>query len=55
MDIGAVFNAPPSLRNGIGTAISKVGLKAQEKEFVIDIDMTDYDKIRTCCSGTAIC
>ena len=29
MDIGAVFNAPPSIRNGIGTAISKVGLNAE--------------------------
>jgi len=55
MDIGAIFNAPPNLRNSIGTAISKVAFKAEEKEFVIDIDMTDYDSIRTCCSGTAIC
>lgn len=46
IDIGAVFNKQGKKGDDI-TAV--------EKEFVIDIDMTDYDEIRTCCSGAKIC
>ncbi|KAI7833145.1 hypothetical protein BX661DRAFT_179254 [Kickxella alabastrina] len=51
IDIGAIFTAQPkhakSLQPGVFRAISK--------ELVFDIDMTDYDEIRTCCQGGGIC
>ncbi|KAJ5769251.1 DNA primase small subunit [Penicillium odoratum] len=50
-EIGPVYSTNPrdrkTLRGG--------QMKPVSKELVFDIDMTDYDDIRTCCSGASIC
>ncbi len=50
-EVGAVYPVAPKLHK----TVSKSMMKPQMKEFVLDIDLTDYDDIRTCCSGTKIC
>lgn len=51
IDIGAVFSAAPKDH----TTIRPELFHPVERELVFDIDMTDYDNIRTCCTGASIC
>lgn len=48
IDIGAVYNMRLSLKNNSN-------FMPMEKELVFDIDLTDYDDIRTCCQEASIC
>jgi DNA primase small subunit len=50
-EVGAVYAVNPSERK----SLPKSAMKPLEKELVFDIDLTDYDEIRTCCSKTDIC
>lgn len=50
IDIGATYPCPPEDRSTIGAQF-----QPQTKELVFDIDMTDYDKSRFCCTGAQIC
>mgnify|MGYP003315793751 CR=1 FL=1 len=49
IDIGAVFNASPK------DHLSIKNFRPEERELVFDIDLSDYDDVRTCCKEAGIC
>lgn len=51
-EIGPQYSVNPRDRKTLRKASS---FRPVIKELVFDIDMTDYDPIRTCCSGASIC
>eukprot|EP00437_Effrenium_voratum_P040148 CAMPEP_0181470632 /NCGR_PEP_ID=MMETSP1110-20121109/38655_1 /TAXON_ID=174948 /ORGANISM="Symbiodinium sp., Strain CCMP421" /LENGTH=465 /DNA_ID=CAMNT_0023595617 /DNA_START=50 /DNA_END=1447 /DNA_ORIENTATION=- len=51
MEIGAVYTHLPSKHK----LVMKDAYKPLERELVFDIDMDDYDDIRSCCTGAKLC
>ncbi|KAL1640111.1 p48 polypeptide of DNA primase [Diplodia intermedia] len=51
-EIGPVYSTNPRDRKSLRNSTA---FKPISKELVFDIDMTDYDEIRTCCTGANIC
>lgn len=50
-EIGPVYSANPRDRK----ALRKAAFRPIQKELVFDIDLTDYDDVRTCCDKANIC
>lgn len=50
-EIGPVYSGRPKDQR----SLNKASLKPLLRELVFDIDMTDYDPVRTCCSDKKIC
>ncbi|EIM90275.1 prim-pol domain-containing protein [Stereum hirsutum FP-91666 SS1] len=50
-EIGPVYSARPKDKK----VMRNTALTPLLRELVFDIDMTDYDSIRTCCTGASIC
>ena len=51
-EIGPVYTTNPAERKTLSNAAA---FKPLSKELCFDIDLTDYDDIRTCCDKTTIC
>lgn len=47
LDIGGVYNTKPSIGRHDSVVLSR--------ELVFDIDLTDYDEVRTCCQEAKVC
>eukprot|EP00767_Chilomastix_cuspidata_P003650 gnl/Chilomastix_cuspidata/3772.p1 GENE.gnl/Chilomastix_cuspidata/3772~~gnl/Chilomastix_cuspidata/3772.p1 ORF type:complete len:453 (+),score=245.56 gnl/Chilomastix_cuspidata/3772:40-1398(+) len=49
IDVGPLYSHP------VGSRSAHPDFRAVAREFVFDIDATDFDAVRTCCAGAAVC
>uniref|UniRef100_A0A7S3JXH2 DNA primase n=1 Tax=Aureoumbra lagunensis TaxID=44058 RepID=A0A7S3JXH2_9STRA len=49
IDLGAIYNVSP-IEHKVAS-----NFKPQIRELVFDIDLSDYDDVRTCCQGATVC
>nr|AFK38123.1 unknown [Lotus japonicus] len=54
IDIGPVYTVDPAKRHAYAQGDNKV-FAPVERELIFDIDMSDYDDVRYCCSGADVC
>ncbi|CAN1235465.1 DNA primase small subunit [Linum perenne] len=56
IDIGPVYSVDPSKRHAYAQGQGGDNVfKPVERELVFDIDISDYDDVRYCCSGADVC
>ncbi|XP_031394942.1 DNA primase small subunit isoform X2 [Punica granatum] len=54
IDIGPVYSVDPAKRHAYAQSGDNV-FTPVERELIFDIDMSDYDDVRYCCSGADVC
>ncbi|KAI6707086.1 hypothetical protein NL676_010048 [Syzygium grande] len=54
IDIGPVYSVNPAKRHAYAQTGDNV-FTPVERELIFDVDITDYDDVRFCCSGADIC
>ncbi|KAG2680893.1 hypothetical protein I3843_11G119700 [Carya illinoinensis] len=54
IDIGPVYSVDPAKRHAYAQSGDNV-FAPVERELIFDIDITDYDDVRYCCSGADVC